>query len=43
MCISILIVEDIEDGLLREYCGDVSLCDKEGLPEPEVGNDGRVH
>lgn len=32
VCISKLIVEDIEDGLLREHGGDVSLCDKEGVP-----------
>lgn len=31
MCISELIVGDIEDGVLREHCGDVFLCDKKGL------------
>lgn len=31
MCISKLIVGIIEGDLLREHCGDVSLCDKERL------------
>lgn len=31
MCVSKLIVGDIEGDLLREHCGDVSPCDKERL------------